>query len=208
MCSAVLLWSGGKDCYWALRTLLHQGVRIHALITTFDEATAMVPIHGVPLAAIEAQAQLLGFPLWTVALPWPCSNDVYQERLRPVWTRAVQAGCSAVAFGDLFLEDVRAFRERQFNGTGMKLLFPLWQRATAALADEMIREGMQAIVASVDASRIDPSCAGRRFDRSFLEELPQGADPCGENGEFHTFVYDGPGFSAPVRLSLLQPGGA
>lgn len=205
MSSAVLLWSGGKDCYWALRTLLGQGVGIHALITTFDETTATIPIHGVALSVIEAQARLLGFALWAVPLPWPCSNDVYQERLKPVWVRAVQSGCDAVAFGDLFLEDIRVFRERQLEGSGLKPLFPLWRRSTAALASEMLREGMQAIVLPVDTSRLDPSLAGRKFDRMFLDELPVGADPCGENGEFHTLVYDGPGFRAPLNLALLTP---
>ena len=147
-------------------------------------------MHAVRRSLVQAQAEAAGLPLWTVELPWPCTNLKYEELIQPVFKRAVDEGINTVAFGDLFLEDIRAYREQQLAGTGLKALFPLWQLPTAALAQEMIGAGVRAKITCVDPGKLDRSFAGRDFDSSFLNDLPSAVDPCGENGEFHTFVYE------------------
>lgn len=174
----MLSWSGGKDCAWCLRA---SPLPIAALVTTFDETTGRVPIHNVPIHRVEAQAAALGIPLRKVALPAACPNGQYIERLATAF-----AADEAVIFGDLFLRDIRAFRERSFPGR--ELIFPLWGRDTAALAREMIAGGLAATITAVDADVLPHSLVGSQFDRRFLSALPATADPCGENGEFHTFV--------------------
>lgn len=157
-------------------------------------------MHAVRRVLVESQAERTGLPLWPVELPWPCTNADYEDRMRAVCQRASTEGIVAVAFGDLFLQDVRDYRIRQLQGTGLEPLFPLWQIPTGDLALEMIAAGVKAKVTCVDPSKLEKSFAGRDYDRSFLEALPQGIDPCGENGEFHTFVYESPVFFRPIEV--------
>ena len=157
-------------------------------------------MHAVRRALVEAQAERTRIPLWAVELPWPCSNLEYEDRMRAVCQRATSDGVTAVAFGDLFLQDVRDYRIRQLQGSGLEPLFPVWQIPTGQLSRDMIVAGVRAKVTCVDPSKIAKSFAGREYDLSLLNALPAGADPCGENGEFHTFVYDTPVFSHPIEV--------
>lgn len=197
----LLSWSSGKDSAWTLHLLRQQpDVQVSALVTTFNSAADRVAMHAVRRALVEAQAASAGVPLWPVELPWPCSNAEYEARMRAVCQRAVDEGITAVAFGDLFLEDIRAYRERQLAGTGLDPLFPVWQLPTGPLGREMIRAGQKAVITCVDPSKLDASYAGREYDDALLDGLPASVDPCGENGEFHTFVCDGPVFSRPIQV--------
>ena len=197
----LLSWSSGKDSAWSLHLLRQQtGLEVVALVTTFNQAADRVAMHAVRRALVEAQAERARLPLWAVDLPWPCSNDDYESRMRAVCDRAVAEGIEAVAFGDLFLEDIRAYRVKQMEGTGLELLFPTWGIPTDSLAREMITAGLKAKITCVDPSKLAPSFAGREFDRDLLDSLPASVDPCGENGEFHSFVYDGPMFSKPIAV--------
>ena len=200
MLRAVLGWSGGKDCAWALHVLRESGVEVAALLSTLDRATGRVSMHAVRGELIEAQAAALGLPLWTVPLPWPCPNLEYEAAMAAVCRKALNAGIAHVAFGDLHLEDVRAYREQRLAGTGMRALFPLWQTATAPLAREMVAAGLDARVITLDTAVMPRDLLGCPYDAQFLERLPAGVDPCGENGEFHTFVCGGPMFRAPVPV--------
>jgi diphthamide synthase (EF-2-diphthine--ammonia ligase) len=157
-------------------------------------------MHAVRRRLVEEQAGRAGLPLWSVELPWPCSNSVYEDLMAGVCRRAVAEGLSAIAFGDLFLRDIREYRERQLQGTGLEPLFPLWELPTGGLAACMIRAGLKAKVTCIDPRKLERTFAGRDFDFSFISDLPPTADPCGENGEFHTFAYDGPMFSAPIDV--------
>lgn len=198
----LLSWSSGKDSAWALHLLSKQAdVRIRALVTTFNSAANRVAMHAVRRSLVEAQAERLGLPLWAVDLPWPCSNAEYEERMGAVCRRAVDQGISAIAFGDLFLEDIRAYRERQLANTGLEPLFPVWGIPTRQLALDMIAAGVRAKITCVDPSKLDGSYAGREFDRALVDSLPEGVDPCGENGEFHTFVYGAPVFARPLDVA-------
>ncbi len=197
---ALLSWSGGKDCAWALERLRGTPVRIEALLTTINEQADRVAMHGVRRGLIEEQAQSIGIPLWIAPLPWPCPNGRYEEVMAEVCGRAVNEGVEAVVFGDLFLEDIRAYRERMLAGTGLEPLFPLWREPTQTLAHEMIAGGLHARLACIDRKKLDVSFAGREFDARLLEGLPPEVDPCGENGEFHSFVYDGPMFRRPIAV--------
>ena len=200
---ALVSWSGGKDCAWALERLRGSDVEIVALLTTINERFDRVSMHGVRRELVEEQARSIGVPLWIAPLPWPCSNERYEEVMATMCRRAVDAGIDSVVFGDLFLEDVRAYRVRMLAGTGLEPLFPLWQTPTAALAREMLARGLRARIACIDRRVLDRSFAGREYDASFLADLPPGADPCGENGEFHSFVYDGPMFRHAIAI---EPG--
>lgn len=201
MKKVLLSWSSGKDCAWSLHLLRQQPeVEVVALVTTLNEAANRVAMHAVRRVLVEAQAERAGLPLWAVDLPWPCSNAAYEERMRAVCERAVAEGIMAVAFGDLFLEDVRAYRVRQMEGTGLELLFPAWGIPTGALAREMITAGVKAKITCVDPKKLAASHAGCDFDQNFLDALPAGVDPCGENGEFHSFVYDAPAFTRPIAV--------
>ena len=171
-----------------------------ALVTTFNSQANRVAMHAVRRTLVEAQAERTGIPLWAVELPWPCSNQDYEDRMRVVCQRAVAEGITAVAFGDLFLQDIRDYRVRQLRGTGLDPLFPLWQIPTGDLALDMIGAGVKAKVTCVDPVKLAKSYAGRDYDRNFLQTLPHGIDPCGENGEFHTFVYEAPVFSRPIAV--------
>ena len=198
---ALISWSGGKDCAWALHLLRRRPeIELAGLLTTFNEAFDRVAMHAVRRELIAAQAETAGLPLWPVPLPWPCDNATYEARMRAACDRAVAEGIELVAFGDLFLTDVRAYRERQLQGTGLSPLFPLWGLPTAELAREMIRSGLRARITCLDPRQLPKSLAGREFDAQLLAELPPGADPCGERGEFHTFVCAGPMFSAPIAV--------
>ncbi len=197
----LLSWSSGKDSAWALHLLRQRpDVEIAGLVTTFNTAANRVAMHAVRRALVEAQAESAGLPLWPVELPWPCSNADYESRMGTVCRRAVSEGMTAVAFGDLFLEDIRAYREKQLAGTGLEPLFPLWRIPTGDLGREMIRAGQKAVLTCVDPAKLDACFAGRQYDVVLLDALPASVDPCGENGEFHTFVYDGPAFSRPLKV--------
>ena len=201
---ALLSWSGGKDCAWALERLRGSDVLVAGLLTTFNEQTNRVAMHAVRRELIEQQAREVGLPLWTAMLPWPCPNERYHQIMSDVCLRAAGWGIQAVVFGDLFLEDIRNYRERMLDGTGLEPIFPLWGQPTGALAREMLAGGLRAIVACIDRNVLDPSFAGREFGAEFLHDLPASADRCGENGEFHTFAYDGPMFRRPVPVECTM----
>jgi len=198
-----LSWSSGKDSAWSLH-LLRQNpeIEVAALITTVNQEFGRVAMHAVRHELVTSQSQSAGIPLWTVPLPWPCSNDQYEARMRDVCDRAVREGITAMAFGDLFLADIRAYRERQLAGTGLEPIFPVWQLPTRALAEEMIASGLRATITCVNPRVLGGEFAGREFDAALLSDLPSRVDPCGENGEFHTFVHAGPMFSRPISVEL------
>jgi uncharacterized protein (TIGR00290 family) len=197
----LLSWSSGKDSAWTLHLLRQQpDIQVAALVTTFNSEANRVAMHAVRRALVETQAERIGIPLWAVELPWPCSNLEYEARMRTVCQRASAEGITAVAFGDLFLQDIRDYRVRQLQGTGLEPLFPVWQIPTGQLGTDMIAAGLKAKLTCVDPSRLEKSFAGRDYDRQLLEALPPGIDPCGENGEFHTFVYDAPVFSGAIGV--------
>jgi uncharacterized protein (TIGR00290 family) len=197
----LMSWSSGKDSAWALHLLRQRAdCELVGLLTTVNTEFDRVAMHGTQRLVLEAQAEAIGLPLWVVPLPWPCSNEVYETRMREVCRRAVNEGIAAIAFGDLFLRDIRTYRETQLKPTGLEPLFPLWEQPTAALAREMIAAGLRAKLTCVDTKQLSPSFAGREFDLCLLSDLPLEADPCGERCEFHTCVYAGPMFNAPVAL--------
>jgi len=198
----LLSWSSGKDSAWALHVLRRDPtIETCGLLTTLNAEFDRVAMHGVRHAVLEAQAAAAQLPLWIVRLPWPCSNEIYEMHMAEICRRAVNEGIQAVAFGDLFLEDVRAYRERQLAPTGLEPLFPLWQIPTDTLARDMIAGGLRARISCIDTKQLAANFAGREFDADLLRDLPPGADPCGERGEFHTCAYAGPMFSAPLPLT-------
>ncbi len=200
----LLSWSSGKDSAWTLHVLRQRAdCEIVGLLTTVNAQFDRVAMHGTRRSVLEAQAEAAGLPLWIVPLPWPCTNEIYEARMREVCDRAVSEGVAGVAFGDLFLRDVRKYRETQLKPTGLEPLFPLWEQPTAALAREMIAGGLHARLTCVDLKQLPASFAGREFDLGFLDDLPAETDPCGERGEFHSCVYAGPMFKKPISL---QPG--
>lgn len=172
------------------------------LLTTFNGEADRVAMHAVRRDLVERQAAAAGLPLWRVPLPWPCSNEQYESLMAQVCVKAVAEGVEGVAFGDLFLEDVRAYRVRQMKDTGLQPVFPVWGLPTHALARKMIASGVRAKLTCVDTAKLDRSFAGREFDSALLAELPEGVDPCGERGEFHSFVYAGPMFNGLVPVSV------
>jgi uncharacterized protein (TIGR00290 family) len=199
----LLAWSSGKDsayALWALRA--DPTVEVVGLRTTLNSSVERVNMHGVRLTVLHAQAEACGLPLRTVMLPHPCSDEEYRAIMGEVVRCARDGGAEAMAFGDLFLPDVRAYREQQLAGTGVTPLFPLWGRPTAELAVEMIDAGMEAIVTCVDTQQLDRSFVGRSFDRELLADLPPGVDPCAENGEFHTVAIAGPMFSHRLDVEV------
>jgi uncharacterized protein (TIGR00290 family) len=197
-------WSSGKDSAWMLHTLRQQRPdAVAGLLTTFNEAFDRVAMHAVRRTLVEAQAAAAALPLHVVNLPWPCSNAEYEARMGAAVARLVGDGFTHVAFGDLFLEDVRRYREERLAGTGLEPLFPLWRTTpTRELALEMIDGGLRAWLTCVDPRKLDASFAGHAFDRTLLAALPETCDPCGENGEFHSFVWDGPMFRGPVTVRV------
>jgi uncharacterized protein (TIGR00290 family) len=197
----VLSWSSGKDSAWTLHVLRHDpDIEIVGLLTTVNAEFDRVAMHSTRRSVLEAQAAAAGLPLWIIPLPWPCSNELYENRMAEACARAVHQKVDAIAFGDLFLTDVRTYRERQLAGTGLEPLFPLWEIPTDKLAREMIAGGLRAKLTCVDPKQVDARFAGRNFDETLLTELPPSADPCGERGEFHTCVYAGPMLAAPLAL--------
>jgi uncharacterized protein (TIGR00290 family) len=201
----LLSWSSGKDSAWALQRLRRQGdLEVMGLLTTFNEAAGRVAMHAVRHALVEAQASAAGLPLWPVYLPWPCSNAEYEGRMSEAFRRVSEAGATHIAFGDLFLEDVRDYRIRQVDGTGIEPLFPLWgpPAGTGGLAEEMLDGGLKAVLTCVDPRQLDGSFAGRSYDRTLLSDLPPGVDPCGERGEFHTFCFGGPMFASEIAVRV------
>jgi uncharacterized protein (TIGR00290 family) len=202
-----LSWSSGKDSAWALHVLRSAGaaadaVQVTGLLTTVVAGTRAVSMHGVPHELLQSQADAVGLPLHVVELPWPCPNEEYARRMGAAMAGARAAGVSRMVFGDLFMADVRSYREQQLAGTGIEPLFPLWSRPTGELAREMVSGGLSAVLACVDSRQAPRELAGRPFDAGLLADLPPGVDPCGENGEFHTFVTDAPCFTAPVPVTV------
>jgi uncharacterized protein (TIGR00290 family) len=197
----LLSWSSGKDSAWALHCLRQRGdFEVAALLTTLNSAFDRVAMHSTRRALLEAQAHAAGLPLYSVPLPWPCSNEHYESAMRTACDRAIADGIEAIAFGDLFLEDVRRYREDKLRGTGLKPVFPIWGLDTRLLAEEMIAGGLRARIVCVDPKKLPAEFAGREFDADFLRDLPAGVDPCGENGEFHSAVYAGPMFREPIAI--------
>jgi uncharacterized protein (TIGR00290 family) len=198
-----LSWSGGKDSALALRALRDEpGIEPSALITTFTEEYDRVSMHGVRRELIEAQAKAIGIPLVEVQIPAGCSNDVYEARFAAGLDSAPLKEATSVAFADLFLDDIRRYREAWFERLGRETRFPIWNRDTGMLAREFIEAGFEAVLVCVDPGQLDPSFAGRAFDEALLADLPTTVDPCGENGEFHTFVHAGPIFDQPIPIEV------
>lgn len=201
----LLAWSSGKDSAWALHQLRQDPtIELAGLLTTFNEAVDRVAMHAVRRSLVEAQARAVRLPLWDVPLPWPCSNEEYEARMGAAVARARANGVTHMAFGDLFLEEVRDYRIRQLAGTGIEPLFPLWgaAEATPALARTMVAAGVRAVLTCVDPKQLAERFVGRHYDEALLADLPPGVDPCGERGEFHTFCHAGPMFDAPIAVSV------
>ena len=201
MKKALLAWSSGKDSAWTLHCLRRSAeMEVVGLMTTFNAEFNRVAMHAVRRELVESQAEAAGLPLRAVPLPWPCSNADYERILGEVCRHAAAEGIEAIAFGDLFLRDIRAYRERQLSGTGLEPVFPLWEIPTDQLAREMIAGGLRARITCIDPI-LPREFAGREFDESLLNDLPAGVDPCGENGEFHSFCYAGPMFRRPIPIA-------
>ena len=194
-------WSGGKDSAMALHALRVAGdCRVTGLLTTITEEYDRISMHGVRRALLERQAESLGLPLHAVLIPPQCVNATYEKRMKEALTPHFAAGVRRLAFGDIFLEDLRVYREKNLAQIGMQALFPIWKRDTRELVREFVRQGFRAITVCVDPRVLDASFAGRELDTTFFADLPPGVDPCGENGEFHTFVFDGPVFNTPIAF--------
>ncbi len=201
----VVSWSAGKDSAFGLWTLIRDpAYEVRALLTTLTEGYDRVSMSGVREELLDRQADVVGLPVIKVLIPPACTNEVYEQRMASTLAVEVFRGIDHVAFSDLFLEDVRAYREERLGWAGKNGVFPLWGRDTAKLAREMVAAGFRAIVVCVDPRALAPSFAGRAFDLEFLADLPEGVDPCGENGEFHTFVWDAPMYRAPIRCRIGQ----
>jgi len=197
-----MAWSSGKDAAWALHLTLQSGeMEIVGLLTTVSEAFGRVSMHGVRETLLEAQAAALGLPLHRVPIPTPCPDEVYGDLMRASLAQAGADGVSHIIFGDIFLEDVRAYREARLREAGMTACFPLWLSDTTALARQMIESGLRAVITCVDPRQAPREIAGRAYDEELLASLPDSVDPCGENGEFHTFAWDGPLFARPIEIS-------
>jgi uncharacterized protein (TIGR00290 family) len=200
---AWMSWSSGKDSTLALHEARSGGeVSVTGLLTTVNAAAGRVAMHAVRRVLLEAQAAALGLPLHVVELPWPCPNEVYEQRMSAACQAARQQGVSRIVFGDLFLDEVRAYREASLAGTGLTPVFPLWHRPTGMLAREILGCRVRAVITCVDPAQAPKAIAGRWYDEALLRALPEGVDPCGENGEFHTFVTDGPGFAHPLEVTV------
>ena len=203
MKKTLLSWSSGKDSAWALHTLRRQSdLEIAGLVTTMNQLYQRVAIHAVRLELLQRQAEAVGLPLYIIDLPYPCSNAQYEAAMEKFIEQSRQQGIECMAFGDLFLADIKEYREAKLSGTGITPLFPIWLKPTGELAREMITTGLRAIVTCVDPKQLPASFAGREFNEEFLSTLPGQVDPCGERGEFHTFAFDGPMFSKPVDIVL------
>lgn len=194
-------WSSGKDSAWMVRVLRQQrDVELVGLLTTVNEVYQRVAMHAVRVELLQAQADALGLPLWQIPIPFPCPNGAYEQAMAAAVRRAVEEGFTHIAFGDLFLEDIRRYRETQLAGSGLTPVFPLFGLDTTTLAHAMVAGGLRARLTCVDPKVLDPRFVGREFDAALLDELPTAVDPCGERGEFHTFAYDGPMFARPIPV--------
>ena len=201
---AWMSWSSGKDSMFALDAVRSRGdIEVTALLCTVNADADRVAMHAVRRSLLQAQSEGLGLALVVVEIPSPCPNEIYEARMEEAFATALADGVTHMIFGDLFLRDVRAYREEHLAGTGIAPLFPLWDRPTDALARDMLTSGLKAVLTCVDTAQIDGSFVGRDYDAELLSELPPSVDPCGERGEFHTFVWDGPGFRSPISI---EPG--
>jgi len=203
---ALLSWSSGKDSAWSLHVVRQRAdVEVVGLVTTINRQHARVAMHAVREELLDLQARAVGLPLVKVPLPWPCSNDQYEAAMAEAIARARAEGITAMIFGDLFLEDIRRYREEKLVGTGIEPLFPLWKSPTDRLARDMLAGGLRAVLTCVDPRQLPARFVGRQFDETLLAELPPGVDPCGERGEFHTFVWAGPMLEStiPVRAGEI-----
>jgi uncharacterized protein (TIGR00290 family) len=197
----LLSWSSGKDSAWTLHVLRQRNdVEIVGLLTTMNEQFHRVAMHSTRQVLVRAQAKAVGLPLWEIPLPWPCSNEEYERAMGQACAQAIQQGITGIAFGDLFLEDVRKYREDRLRGTGLHPIFPVWGWDTRKLIDEMLEEGLRARIVCVDPKKLPAHFAGQDISKELVAQFPQGVDPCGENGEFHTFVHAGPVFSAAIPI--------
>jgi uncharacterized protein (TIGR00290 family) len=201
----LLSWSGGKDSAWALHLLRNDPAwakryEVVALLTTVNQQFARVAMHGFREELLDLQGEAAGLPIRKVTLPWPCSNEIYEQLMADACKRAVAEGLTGIAFGDLFLEDIRAYREQKLADSGLEPVFPCWGLPTAELAQDMIAAGVRAHLTCIDPRHLDISFAGRTFDTRLLAELPANVDPCGERGEFHTFVSASPAFSRSIEV--------
>ncbi|MFY9602373.1 MAG: ATP-binding protein [Pseudolabrys sp.] len=200
---ALIAWSSGKDSAWALREARRAGdFEIIGGLTTVTDTFGRVSMHGVREELLRAQLDAAGLPAIVLHIPFPCSNEIYEQKMAAAMDEARASGVTHMIFGDLFLEDVRAYRERHLAGTGITPVFPVWGRPTPALAREMINAGLEAHLSTVDLGKLPASFAGRRFDDALLDALPDGTDPCGENGEFHSFVSAGPMLSRKIAVKV------
>jgi len=200
---AWMSWSSGKDSAYALHMARLAGdLEITALLTTVTDTFGRVSMHGVREELLRAQARATGLPLIEVRIPSPCPNEVYEERMSAVLGGATQGGVETVVFGDLYLADIRAYREDRLASVGMRAAFPLWKKDTRALAREMMASGVRAVLTCIDPRKMPRELAGREFDESLLDDLPDDVDPCGENGEFHTFAYAGPTLRQPIAVRV------
>jgi uncharacterized protein (TIGR00290 family) len=208
---ALLSWSSGKDSAWTLHVLRqNMDVEIVGLVTTVNEVFDRVAMHAVRMELLEAQANSTGLPLWKVPIPSPCSNEEYEAAMSEVLRKAKSQSITAMAFGDLFLEDIRNYRVQRLADSGVEPLFPIWGIDTALLAREMISAGLRARITCIDPKQLPVGFAGRDFDENFLADLPAGVDPCGERGEFHSFAYEGPMFPSPIKIrsgEIVERGG-
>jgi uncharacterized protein (TIGR00290 family) len=208
---ALLSWSSGKDSAWTLHAIRQRAeLDVVGLVTTVNEIHHRVAIHGVRMELLEAQSKSAGVPLWKVPIPNPCSNEEYEAEMTKVLKKAKSVGVTVMAFGDLFLEDIRQYRVERLSGSGIEPLFPIWGIDTTVLAMQMISSGLRARITCVDPKQLAASFAGREFDKDFLNNLPSEVDPCGERGEFHTYAYDGPMFRHPISVrqgEIVERGG-
>ena len=199
----LLSWSSGKDSAWTLYILQKRDdVEVVGLLTTLNEAADRVVMHAVRYDILRQQAESVAIPLWPVMIPSPCPNETYEQRMGEAMQRAEDEGVTHVAFGDLFLEDVRDYRIKNFEASKLKPIFPIWQKPTDQLARQMVDSGIDAWVTCVDPKQLDSAFVGRKFDHQFLEDLPDSVDPCGENGEFHTCVLNGPMYRQPITANV------
>ena len=201
MTKCLVSWSSGKDSAWMVHVLRQSGVELGGVLTTVNEVHQRVAMHAVRVELLQAQADALGLPLRQIAIPSPCPNEVYERAMAGAVERAVSEGFTHVAFGDLFLEDIRRYREERLAGTGLTPMFPLFGADTAALARTMVAGGLRARLTCVNPKVVDRRFAGREFDSALLDELPPSVDPCGERGEFHSFAYAGPMFDKPIAIA-------
>jgi uncharacterized protein (TIGR00290 family) len=198
-----LSWSSGKDSAWALHVLRQSGeYEVAGLFTTINKAFDRVAMHAVRVELLREQARVIGLPLYLIEIPYPCSDEQYAAAMADFVTRARNDGVRCMAFGDLYLQDIRSYREERMQGTGIEPVFPLWERPTRQLLLEMLSGGLRACLTCVDPKVLPAEFAGRELTLELLESLPPNIDPCGENGEFHSFVFDGPMFAQPLDIEM------